>query len=149
MYGAVLGGIFAFGSGRSTTVSSAGAGSAESTNVAHLTSSSDFDAQVLRSDRPVLVDFYAPWCGPCKMLAPTVAKLADQFAGRVKVVKVNVDNATDLAQRYRVEGIPTLMLFQNGNAVDTMVGLVSEKELRGKLEKLAPAVASSGSPTQI
>jgi thioredoxin 1 len=91
---------------------------------------------VLHSERPVLVDFYAPWCGPCKTLSPTIAKLADDYVGRVEVAKVDVDEAPQLSERYRVEGIPTLLFFQGGKVVDSVVGLASEKELRAKLEKL-------------
>jgi thioredoxin 1 len=132
LYGAALGGIFAFGSNRSSGSSGA---KVDSTNLVHL-AQSEFDARVLHSERPVLVDFYAPWCGPCKTLSPTIAKLADDYVDRVKVAKVNVDEAPQLSERYRVEGIPTLLFISGGKVVDSVVGLASEKELRAKLEKL-------------
>ena len=135
LYGAVLGAMFGFVSARNPAVSSSGA--AESTNLVHL-GDADFDAKVLRSDTPVLVDFYAPWCGPCKILGPTVAKLADDYSGRVMVAKVNVDNAPALSQRYQIQGIPTLIFFNGGKPVDTIVGLPSEKDLRAKIQGLSP-----------
>ncbi len=139
LYGAALGALFGFGTVRNPA--SAHRANSTTTNLLHL-AQADFDAQVLRSERPVLVDFYAPWCGPCNTLAPTVAKLADDFAGRATVAKVNVDEASQLASRFRVEGIPTLLFFKNGKLVDSVVGLASEKELRSKLETLlAPTPA--------
>jgi thioredoxin 1 len=142
LYGVALGGIFAFGSNRSSGSSGA---RADSTNLVHL-DQSEFDAQVLHSEHPVLVDFYAPWCGPCKKMAPTIAKLSDDYVGRVKVAKVNVDEAPQLSERYRVEGIPTLLFFQGGKVVDSVVGLASEKELRSRLEKLTTASGTLTNP---
>jgi thioredoxin 1 len=103
------------------------------TNVTEINASS-FSTEVLKSPVPVMVDFYAPWCGPCKMIAPLLDTLAGEFKDRVKVVKVNVDDAADLANQYRITGVPTLMLFKNGEATDTMVGAPSSKALRGKFE---------------
>jgi thioredoxin len=94
----------------------------------------NFNKEVLESDIPVLVDFYADWCGPCKMIAPIVAELADEYAGKIKVGKVNVDEASDTASKYRVMSIPTLMIFKNGTAVDMVVGAVSKKVLQDKME---------------
>ncbi len=103
----------------------------------------EFEPQVLRAPGPVLVDFYAPWCGPCKMLAPLLEALAGQFEGRVKFVKVNVDNAPALAMRYGITGVPTLMLFRGGEVADTVVGLAPPAELKRWLEQAAaPAVAA-------
>jgi thioredoxin 1 len=88
-----------------------------------------FEAQVLQSTTPVLVDFWAPWCGPCKMISPIVEELAGEFAGQIKVAKVNVDNNQDLAARYGIRGIPTVMIFKNGESVASLVGLRSKEDL--------------------
>ena len=89
----------------------------------------NFDAEVLQSELPVLVDFWATWCGPCKMLAPTVAEVATEYAGRVKVGKVNVDNAPELAARYGITSIPALLLFNKGEVVRTSVGFVPKADV--------------------
>ncbi len=94
----------------------------------------NFQTEVLESDIPVLVDFYADWCGPCKMVAPIVAELADEYTGKIKVGKLNVDEASETASKYRVMSIPTLMIFKNGTAVDTVVGAVPKKVLQDKME---------------
>lgn len=94
----------------------------------------NFQKEALESDIPVLVDFYADWCGPCKMVAPIVAELAEEYAGKIKIGKLNVDEASETASRYRVMSIPTLMIFKNGAAVDTVVGAVPKKVLKDKLE---------------
>jgi len=143
IYGAALGALFGFGSSSSAAKPGTSA-RADSTNVLHLTQL-EFDARVLHSTRPTLVDFYAPWCGPCKALSPTIAKLADEFAGRVRVAKVNVDAAPQLAERFRVEGVPTLLFFNNGKMVDSLIGLASERELRARLHALTAATAPCGS----
>ncbi len=98
-----------------------------------------FQAEVLNSTTPVLVDFYAPWCGPCKMLSPILDSLSAEFAGRVKFVKVNVDDAPDLPNRYAITGVPTLILFEGGRVRDTIVGLVPARVLRTKLQSVAGA----------
>lgn len=103
----------------------------------------DFETEVLRADGLVLVDFYAPWCGPCKMLAPLLEQLAPQYAGRVRFVKVNVDEAPRLAMRYEITGVPTLMLFRGRLILDTWVGLPSPRALRARLDELAPAAATA------
>ena len=82
----------------------------------------NFEQEVLNSDIPVLVDFWATWCGPCRMVAPIVAQIAEEMAGKVKVCKVDVDENQELAMRYKVASIPTLILFKNGEAVTGMVG---------------------------
>ncbi|MBQ6007576.1 MAG: thioredoxin [Kiritimatiellae bacterium] len=89
----------------------------------------NFAAEVLQSELPVLVDFWATWCGPCKMLAPTVAEIATEYAGRVKVGKVNVDNAPELAARYGITSIPALLLFNKGEVVRTSVGFVPKADV--------------------
>ena len=95
-----------------------------------------FDAEVLQAKTPVVVDFYADWCGPCKVLSPIVEDLAGQQGERVKFVKVNVDNAKDLSKKYEIEGIPTLLFFRDGKLSDRVVGLVSKKDLEKRLESL-------------
>lgn len=89
----------------------------------------NFDAEVLSSELPVLVDFWATWCGPCKMLAPTVEEIAEEYEGRIKVGKVNVDDVPALAVRYGIESIPTLLLFKNGTLIDASVGYVKKDAL--------------------
>jgi thioredoxin 1 len=96
-----------------------------------------FDNQMAREGLPLVVDFYAPWCGPCKILAPLLAGLADQFAGRIRFAKVNVDEAPDLAQRFEITGVPTLLLFQNGELCDEIVGVPAPRALASRLEQLA------------
>ena len=88
-------------------------------------SSANFDKEVLKSDIPVLVDFWAVWCGPCKMVAPAVAKLAGNHEGKLKVGKVNVDEHSDLAEKYNISSIPTLLMFKNGKVVNQRIGAVS------------------------
>jgi thioredoxin 1 len=100
-----------------------------------------FNPEVLQAPTPVLVDFYAPWCGPCKMLGPILDSLAAEFAGRVRFVKLNVDEASDLAQQYQITGVPTLMLFRGGRVEETIVGLASARALRALLDRVAPPAA--------
>ncbi len=99
--------------------------------------SENFDAEVLKSDLPVLVDFYADWCGPSKMLSPSVAALEPVFEGKVKIGKLNVDEASDIAEKYNIMSIPTLIFFKNGEPVETNVGLISKDALQEKLEGFA------------
>jgi thioredoxin 1 len=94
-----------------------------------------FRTEVLDSSQPVLVDFYADWCGPCKMLAPVLEKVADQFAGKVRFLKLNTDDSPRTAQDYQVRGIPTLLLFQAGQPIERKVGFVNEAELTKFIEK--------------
>jgi thioredoxin 1 len=88
-----------------------------------------FDADVINSEVPVLVDFWAEWCGPCRMIAPTVDAFAEEYSGKVKVGKLNVDENNATAMRYNVRGIPTLLLFKGGKVVDQRVGAVGKGEL--------------------
>ncbi len=91
--------------------------------------SENFEEEVLKSEKKVLVDFYADWCGPCKMMAPVIEEIAKDFSDKVKVCKLNVDEAPDIAGNYGVMSIPTLIIFENGNVIDTTVGLTSRSEI--------------------
>ena len=92
-------------------------------------SDSSFDEEVLRSEVPVLVDFWAEWCGPCRMMAPTIDVVAKEYAGKIKVGKVDVDSNGNTAMRYNIRGIPTLLLFKGGHVVDQRVGAVGKSEV--------------------
>ena len=96
----------------------------------------NFEQEVIKSSLPVLVDLWAPWCGPCRMVAPVVEKLSEKYDGRVKFCKVNVDENPKTASNYKVMSIPTLMFFKNGEAVDTAIGAVPEPALKSKIESL-------------
>jgi len=89
----------------------------------------DFEDEVLKSNLPVIVDFWAEWCGPCKMLTPILEELSDEMKNEINVVKVNLDNNQDLAMKYSIRSIPTLLLFKEGNLVDTKVGLLPKSEI--------------------
>jgi thioredoxin 1 len=95
-----------------------------------------FEQDVLKSEVPVLVDFWAEWCGPCKMLAPTVEKVASEYEGKAKVVKLNIDDNNQVAQRYGIKGIPTLILFKNGSEADRTVGLTSKDNIARMIDRV-------------
>ena len=97
--------------------------------------SADFEKEVLQSDKPVLVDFFADWCGPCKMMAPVVEQLAEELEGKAKVGKLNIDENMDIAEKYRVMNIPTFLIFKDGQEKERIVGAVSKNELKIKLEQ--------------
>jgi thioredoxin 1 len=99
-----------------------------SKNVVHV-DDANFAVEVLKSDIPVLVDFWADWCGPCKMIAPVIDQLADEFAGRVKIAKCDTEAAHQIPATYGIRGIPTLILFRNGKVVDQVVGAVPKPAL--------------------
>jgi len=96
----------------------------------------NFEAEVLKADRPVMVDFWATWCGPCRKIAPLVEELAAEYDGRVYVGKFDVDQITEVVTEYRVQSIPTLLFFKNGQVVERVVGLVAKSKLTAVLDTL-------------
>ena len=98
--------------------------------------SSTWDKEVLQTEDLVMVDFWAVWCGPCRMVAPTVEELSKVYAGKLKVVKLNTDDNPDIASRYKIMGIPTLMFFKGGEKVEQIVGAVPKPQLQAKIDSL-------------
>jgi thioredoxin 1 len=99
-----------------------------SENILHV-SDADFEKEVLQSDKPVLVDYWAEWCGPCKMIAPILDELSAEYGDKVKIAKLNIDENPETPPKYGIRGIPTLMLFKNGNVEATKVGALSKSQL--------------------
>jgi len=99
-----------------------------------LVTETDFDSAVLRSAVPVFVDFYADWCGPCNMIAPTIEALSEEYEGKVKFVKINVDNNQQLAMKYDIMSIPTSMLFENGTVKDSLIGAYPSSAYRQRID---------------
>jgi len=94
----------------------------------------NFDQTVLKSDRPVMIDFWAAWCGPCRMISPTVEELAKEYSGKLKVMKLNTDENSEIASKYKIMGIPTIMFFKDGAKVDQIVGVVPKQQLKSKID---------------
>ena len=106
-----------------------------SKNVVEFTDT-NFESEVLQSDQPVLVDFWAEWCMPCRMLAPTIDKIADAYEGKVKVGKVDTDSCREVAMKYQISAIPTVILFKNGQVAQKFVGLKQEREFKEAIDGL-------------
>ena len=98
-----------------------------------------FEKEVVQSPEPVLVDFWAPWCGPCRMLAPLVEELAKEYTGKVRVAKINTDEHPNAASRFKISAIPTLLFFKGGKVVEQMVGVHSKAEIKKTLDNLVAA----------
>jgi len=103
-------------------------------------SEQSFDEEVKSSEQPVLVDFWAEWCGPCKMIAPTLEDISQDYAGRLKVAKLNVDDAPGVAMRFNVQSIPTLILFKDGQPIERIIGYMPKERL---LQKIKPHIGSA------
>jgi thioredoxin 1 len=127
--GAVFGGLMAFSVGSSQRT-------AQASEHLQIASAESFDAQVLGAQQPVLVDFYSDSCGPCRMLAPTIQKLAEEYEGRAVVYKVSVDHLPQLANRYGIQGIPSVLFFRNGREVERLIGLRSQSQYTDVLDRL-------------
>ena len=102
-------------------------------SLSHVTGK-DFESQVIKSDLPVLVDFWAEWCGPCRMIAPILEEVAKDLAGKLKIVKVNIDEEQELAAKHNIMSIPTMLLFKNGEAIEQIVGAMPKEQLLGKIK---------------
>ena len=104
-----------------------------SENITHI-NDSDFEQEVLNSDSPVLVDYWAEWCGPCKMIAPILHEIADEYAGRLKVTKMDIDQNVETPRQFSIRGIPTLMIFKDGQIQGTRVGALTKNQLKAFVE---------------
>ncbi|MBL7021980.1 thioredoxin [Patescibacteria group bacterium] len=104
--------------------------------MAEFVTDQNFEAEVLKSDTPVLVDFYAEWCGPCKMMSPVIDELSKEYEGKVKIVKLNVDENQETAGKYQVMSIPTLFIFKGGEIVEQMVGFQDKNALKDRIDNI-------------
>ena len=102
----------------------------------HYVSDGNFETEVLQSSVPVLVDYWAEWCGPCKMIAPILDEIAQEYDGRLRIGKVNIDDQQNLASQHGIRAIPTLLVFKNGEVADQIVGLRSKRDLKSNLDRL-------------
>ena len=109
-------------------------------NPVHITDST-FDAEVLKSDIPVLTDFWAEWCGPCKAIAPILNQIAEEYEGRIKITKVDADQSNQMAMQFGVQSIPTMILFKNGQPVERLVGAMPKDRLLSRIEPHLPPTA--------
>lgn len=134
--GALYGGMLGLAFFLLTGIGGSAAMNQSTPNVTRITEA-EFNADVVHSPKPVVVDFYATWCGPCKILSPRLDKLAGSFTNEVKFVKINVDEAPTLTQRLGIQGFPTLLFFKDGKVVDGILGLVPSDTLKTRLEILA------------
>lgn len=105
--------------------------------MAQAVNDSNFESLVLQAERPVVVDFWATWCGPCRMISPIVDQMAEKFAGKVDVLKCNVDDSSDVPSRFGIRNIPTILFFKNGEMIDRHVGSISQADLEKKIASLA------------
>lgn len=105
------------------------------TSAVQQVSDQDFEQNVLQSDKPTFVDFWAPWCGPCRVIGPAVEELAPLYEGKMNITKVNVDDSPETAQKYQVSSIPTLMIFKDGKVVDRALGALPKSELQKFIER--------------
>lgn len=104
--------------------------------MAQAVNDSNFDNLVMQAERPVVVDFWATWCGPCRMISPIVDQMAEKFAGKVDIFKCNVDDSSDAPSKFGIRNIPTILFFKNGEMVDRHVGAISQADLEKKIESL-------------
>ncbi|NWF76929.1 MAG: thioredoxin [Nitrospirae bacterium] len=104
------------------------------TEVVHEVTSSTWETEVIKAQGLVMIDFWAAWCGPCRMISPTVEELAKEYMGKIKVLKLNTDENSDIATRYKIMGIPTIMFFKDGVKLDHIVGVVPKQQLKDRID---------------